>query len=56
MFTNTKSPMMHRIYRAELKAKIAASHQQIRAKTQAKVIHRTQAINSKRPSTAKNIC
>lgn len=52
MLTNTKSPVTHSIYRTDLKKKIAMSQQRIREKinaTDAKIIHRTQAINSKRP-------
>jgi hypothetical protein len=52
MLTNTKSLVTHRIYRADLKEKIAISQKQIREKitvADAKIFHRTQAINSKRP-------
>jgi hypothetical protein len=52
MLTNTKSPVTHSAYRAHLKKKISASQQQIRENintANATVIHRTQAINAKRP-------
>lgn len=52
MLTNTKSPVTHNIYRANLKKKIALSQHQVREKiaaTSSKIIHRTQAINAKRP-------
>jgi hypothetical protein len=52
MFTNTKSPITHSIYRTNLKKNIALSHKQIREKinaTGSNIIHRTQAINAKRP-------
>ena len=52
MFTNTKSPATHRVYRANLKKKIAHSQKQIREKMKATgstVVHRTQAVNVKRP-------
>ena len=52
MLTNTKSPATHAIYRAELKEVISATQKQIREKinaTGSNIIHRTQAINSKRP-------
>ncbi len=51
MLTNTKSPITHRIYRADTKAKISYSQKQIRSTiktTGASIIHRTQAINNKR--------
>jgi hypothetical protein len=52
MLTNLKSPVLHSQYRRDLKQKIAASQQQIRENilaNNAKTIHRTQAINRKRP-------
>ena len=52
MLTNLKSPVLHSVYRRDLKQKIAASQQQIReniAINNAKTIHRTQAINRKCP-------
>lgn len=52
MLTNTKSPVTHSIYRSNLKKKIVLSQKQIREKvaaTGSKIIHRTQAINAKRP-------
>ncbi len=51
MQINRKSPITHRIYRADTKAKISYSQKQIRStiKTiEASIIHRTQAINNKR--------
>lgn len=52
MLANTTSPITHRIYRANLKQKIRASQKKIReniATPHAKIIHRTQARNYKRP-------
>ena len=52
MMTNTKSPVTHSIYRAELQKKILFSQKQIRENieaTDAKIIHRTQAKNHKSP-------
>ena len=52
MLANTKSPVTHSIYRANLKEKISASQTQIHKNinaANASIIHRTQAINSKRP-------
>lgn len=52
MLPNTKSPVIHRIYRANLKQKIRASQKEIReniAANHPKIIHRTQARNYKRP-------
>ena len=52
MLTNTKSPVTHSIYRANLKNKISISQKQIRKNinaSNANIIHRTQAINAKRP-------
>jgi hypothetical protein len=52
MLANTKSPVTHRIYCANLKQKIRASQKEIReniATNNAKIIHRTQAKNCKRP-------
>ena len=52
MLTNTKSPVTHSVYRAHLKEKISASQKRIRENintTNASIIHRTQAINAKRP-------
>lgn len=52
MMTNTKSPVTHSIYRAELKKKILFSQKQIRENieaTNAKIIHRAQAKNHKSP-------
>jgi hypothetical protein len=52
MLTNTKSPVTHSVYRADLKEKIFASQKQIReniSTTNASIVHRTQAINAKRP-------
>ena len=52
MLTNTKSPVTHSVYRAHLKQKISASQKQIRNNintANASIIHRTQAINAKRP-------
>jgi hypothetical protein len=51
MLRNTRSPITHRIYRANIKKTILASQHQIREKinaTGATIIHRTQAINAKR--------
>src|SRR3990167_1858245 len=51
MPTNTKSPVTHSIYRAALKDKISISQKKIRKNihaVDAKIIHRTQAINAKR--------
>jgi hypothetical protein len=52
MLLNTKSPVTHHPYRRALKQKIAASQKKIRETIEAhhaKVIHRTQALNRKRP-------
>ena len=52
MLTNLKSPVLHSQYRRDLKQKIAASQKCIRenlAINNAKTVHRTQAINRKRP-------
>jgi hypothetical protein len=52
MLSNTKSPATHAIYRAQLKQMISTSQQQIRENinaTGSNIIHRTQAINAKRP-------
>jgi hypothetical protein len=52
MQTNTKSPVTHAIYRMQLKKKISTTQQHIRHNINAsasKIIHRTQAINAKRP-------
>lgn len=52
MLANIKSPVTHRVYRKNLKKKIAISQKQIREKinaAEAKIIHRTRAINFKRP-------
>jgi hypothetical protein len=51
MLVNIKSPVTHAIYRANLKEKISVSQMQIRENinaADAKIIHRTQAINAKR--------
>lgn len=51
MLPNIQSPVTHRIYRANLKKKIATAHQQIRDKisvTGSQIVHRTQATNAKR--------
>ena len=51
MPTNTKSPVTHSIYRQALKDKISISQKKIRKNihvADAKIIHRTQAINAKR--------
>src|SRR5580658_10207683 len=52
MMTNTKSPVTHSIYRADLQKKILFSQKQIRetiGSAHAKIIHRTQARNYKSP-------
>jgi hypothetical protein len=52
MLTNTKSPATHAMYRANLKELISVSQKQIRENinaTDSNIIHRTQAINAKRP-------
>ena len=52
MLTNTKSPVTHAIYRAQVKEMISTAQQYIRENinaTASKIIHRTQAINAKRP-------
>jgi hypothetical protein len=52
MLTNTRSPVTHAIYRAHLKEKISASQRKIRENinaANASIIHRTQAVNAKRP-------
>ncbi len=52
MLTNTKSPVTHSIYRAQLKKMISTTQQRIRKNinsTASKIIHRTQVINAKRP-------
>ena len=52
MLANTKSPVTHSVYRANLKKKISISQKQIRENinaADAKIIHRIQAINAKRP-------
>src|SRR3990167_3896951 len=57
MLTNTKSPTTHAIYRAQLKETISASQKQIRENinaTGSHIIHRTQAINAKRPKSVKH--
>jgi hypothetical protein len=51
MLVNIKSPVTHAIYCANLKEKISVSQIQIRENinaADAKIIHRTQAINAKR--------
>jgi hypothetical protein len=52
MLTNTKSPVTHSVYCAHLKEKISAFQKQILENintANASIIHRTQAINAKRP-------
>lgn len=52
MLSNTKSPVTHSVYRADLKKKISFSQKQMRENiesTNAKIIHRTQARNAKSP-------
>ena len=52
MLANTKLPVTHSVYRANLKKKISISQKHIRENinaADAKIIHRIQAINSKRP-------
>ena len=52
MLTNTKSPVTHAVYRAKLKEMISNTQQHIRKNinaTTSNIIHRTQAINAKRP-------
>jgi hypothetical protein len=52
MLANTKSPVTHSVYRANLKEKISTSQKIIHDKiiaADASITHRTQAINSKRP-------
>lgn len=52
MLANTKSPVTHSIYRANLKNKIKISQKQIRDKideNHSKIVHGTEAINAKRP-------
>ena len=51
MLTNTKSPVTHSVYRANLKERIATSQKQIHDKiiaANADITHRTQAVNAKR--------
>ncbi len=51
MLTNTKSPVIHSIFRTGLKEKISISQKMIRENiyaANAKIIHRTQSINAKR--------